>query len=369
MDDRIYGEWDHLLENKVKELGGWLNAHTHLDRANTISRHFLSHMNIEPLEAASLSLRVKQNLVGYLHTGLAYQPENLYERMKKELERAIILGTREIVSFIDATPDIGLTAINEAAKLREEFKEKIKLRIAISPIFGFKNPKEDPDRWEIYKAAAEISDVLGGLPSRDEGKGRIGFDSHVKMVIQLGQELGKEAHFQIDQNNDPRENETEKLIDAVRWLGSPEIKGSSEPTVWAVHAISPSCYSEERFRTLIDGLLKYNIGVICCPSAAISMFQLRPISTPIHNSIARILDMAEAGVPVRIGTDNICDVFVPNGDGKIESEIWLAANLLRFYSINAWSKIGAGIMLNEVDRELIRNALSRAERTWEDLNL
>ena len=29
-----YGEWDEKLETAVKKFGGWVNAHTHLDRAN-----------------------------------------------------------------------------------------------------------------------------------------------------------------------------------------------------------------------------------------------------------------------------------------------------------------------------------------------
>jgi hypothetical protein len=45
---------------------------------------------------------------------------------------------------------------------------------------------------------------------------------------------------------------------------------------------------------MVDKLLKNNIGIITCPSAAISMRQLRPIKTYTHNSIARVLEMLEA---------------------------------------------------------------------------
>ena len=360
-------EYDLVLEETVRNFGGWVNAHTHLDRANTISPEYLAHVNIDPMEAASFPLRVKQNFVGYLHTGLAYQVENLYKRMRKELERMISLKVREVISFFDATPDIGLVAIEQALKLKEEFRGKIALKVAVSPIFGFKNPAEDPDRWEIYKEAAKVADILGALPSRDENEGRIGFDGHIRRVLELGHELHKETHFQIDQNNDPREKETENLIEAIRWLGAPKVEGSSEPTVWAVHVISPSCYPEDRFQRLIEGLLKYNIGVICCPSAAISMMQRRPLTSSIHNSIARILEMMEAGVPVKIGTDNICDIFIPNGDGKVESEVWVAANLLRFYHTVVWAKVGAGISLNDVDREIIRRALHQVKEEWKEL--
>lgn len=347
---RTYGEWDYELEEAVKKLGGWVNAHAHLDRANTFAKKYLAHININPSEAAALSLRAKQDLTGNLHDGLAYQPENLQERMRLELERSISLGTKEIISFIDVAPDIGLRVIEIAAKLRHEFQERLALKVAAYPIFGIGKP----GRWEVFKEAAQIADLLGGLPARDAREGGIGSDEHIKKMIALGHELNKEVHFQVDQDNDPDEDETERIIQAVHWLGSPKIKGISNPTVWAVHAISPSCYNEERFQKLLSGLLKENIGVICCPSAAISMRQLRSKSAPIHNSIARILEMMEAGVPVRIGTDNICDVFIPSGDGKVESEIWLASNVLRFYDTFVWAKVGAGVMLNNTDRDIVQ---------------
>jgi cytosine deaminase len=356
--------WDRALELQVREFGGWVNAHTHLDRANTFAPEFLHHANIDPVGAAGLSLQVKQILVGELHKGLAYRADNLYARMRVELERMAAMRVREVVSFIDATPDIGLVAVEQAARLREEYRGRLTLKIAVSPIFGFKNPRVNPDRWETYCQAAEVADVLGGLPARDRGDGRVGFDGHVRMIIELGKRLGKPVHFQVDQDNDPREDETEQLVQAVRWLGSPEVAGETGPTVWAVHAISPSCYDEKRFQQMVGNLLANQVGIISCPTAALSMFQHRPMLAPIHNSIARLLEMMAAGVPVTVGTDNICDIFIPNGDGSVRSEVWVAATALRFYHTMIWAKIGAGLPLNEGDKEWIRQALQRARDTW-----
>lgn len=363
----IGGGWAAALESTAGEFGGWVNGHTHLDRANTFSPEFLQHANIDPVGAAGLSLPVKQILVGELHKGPAYNPDNLYCRMKAELEHMASSGVREVVSFVDATPDIGLTAVEQAARLREEFRGRLTLKIAVSPIFGFKNPKVKSDRWDVYREAAESADILGGLPARDRGEGRVGFDGHTRMILELGRSLGKPIHFQVDQDNDPREEETEQLVQAVRWMGSPTVDGESGPTVWAVHAISPSCYDEGRFQRLIDNMLEHRIGVVSCPTAALSMFQLRPLSAPVHNSIARLLDMMAAGVPVRIGTDNICDIFIPNGDGSVLSEVWVAATALRFYHTMVWAKVGAGVDLNEGDREWIRQALQRARDGWGSL--
>ena len=352
-------EYDELLIDSVKALGGFCNAHSHLDRNSTLSLSYLQAVGIDPVEGASLPLRAKQNLTGELHKGPAYRPEDLKTRMMESLNRQCSMLTRTVATMVDATPDLpddGLMVINIANEIKREMKDKIDLKVGAHPIFGFRKQ----ERWEVYREAAKKCDFLGGLPEKDEPPtdGRIGFKQHLKRILLLGQELKKPVHFHVDQANDPKETGTETLIEAVEWIGAPEIKGSNSPTVWAIHAISPSNYNQKRFNKLVDGLLKNNIGVICCPSAALSMRQLRPVKSPIHNSMARILEMVEAGVEVRIGTDNICDVFVPSSDGYILTEIKILSNAIRFYIINVLAKLAAGKRLNEMDKEMIRRSLA-----------
>lgn len=352
-------EYDKLLTGSVKALGGFCNAHAHLDRNSTLSLRYLQIVGIDPVEGASLPLRAKQNLTGELHKGPAYSPEDLKRRMTENLERQCSMLTTSVATMVDATPDLpedGQLVINIVNEIKEEMKDRVDLKVGLHPIFGFK----EEERWEVYREAAKKCDFLGGLPEKDEPQtdGRIGFKQHLKRILLLGQELKKPVHFHVDQANDPKETGTETLIEAVEWIGAPEIEGESSPTVWAIHVISPSTYSDKRFTKLVDGLLKNNIGVICCPSAAISMRQFRPIKSPTHNSIARVLEMLEAGVYLRVGTDNICDVFVPSSDGCILSEIKVLSNAIRFYIINVLAKLAAGKKLNEMDKEMIRRSLA-----------
>lgn len=360
-------EYDRLLIKSVKELGGFCNAHAHLDRNSTLELKYLQLVGIDPIEGASLPLRAKQNLTGELHKGPAYNPDDLRKRIKESLEQQYSMFTTSVSSMFDATPDLpedGQQVVNIANGIKEEMKDKIEFNVGVHPIFGFK--KEE--RWEVYKEAAKKSDFLGGLPEKDEPPtdGRIGFKQHLKRILNLGQELHKPVHVHVDQTNDPREEGTETLIQAVEWIGAPEIEGVDSPTVWAIHVLSPSAYDNRRFNKLVDGLLKNNIGVICCPSAAISMRQLRPIKSPIHNSIARILEMLEAGVYVTIGTDNICDVFVPSSDGCILTEIKVLSNAIRFYIINVLAKLAAGKELNEMDKEMIKRSLAADQEIFRE---
>ena len=77
-----------------------------------------------------------------------------------------------------------------------------------------------------------------------------------------------------------------------------------------------------------------DIGVIICPSAAISMTQHNEFNAPIHNSIGPVKVLTDEGVSVGLGIDNIEDIFMPFCDGDFEFELRLLAESERIYKPN-----------------------------------
>lgn len=371
---RFLSPYDRLVLETVAGMGGFTNAHTHLDRADTLNDIYLAHINTTPLEASGLPLTVKQNLTGDLHRGLAYTEKDLRARMQKVLERLVVFGTTSVTTCIDTTSDIGengLLAFRVAKELKQEFAGRIDISVGPNPIFGF---KKGTDRWDIFVAAAEQADFLSALPEKDDCSGRpghdgrVGFRTHIRMVMELARRLKKEVHFHLDQANDPTEMGTEILLEGLNeWIDQPKIPGHLGPVVWVIHMISPSAYSEDRFARLVQSLLDKNVGVIVCPSAAISMRQLRPVCTPIHNSIARVLELCKMGVPVRMGTDNICDLFVPQCSGDMLAEIVMSGHGVRFATPYVWAKLAAGIALNRVDMATAGRVLYQDRKVFQTI--
>ncbi|MFH1392284.1 MAG: hypothetical protein ABIG90_01195 [bacterium] len=371
---RPLSPYDALILEMVEQKNGFYNAHAHLDRADTLPDIYLSHINTTPLEASFYPLKVKQNLTGDLHRGKAYTEEDMKERISKVIERSIAYGTTGIATCVDTSPDLGengLLAFRVTRELKQEFSGQIEIRLAPNPIFGF---KEHSGRWEVFNEAAMQADFLSALPEKDEYNnmspkdGKIGYRPHLKKVIELGCELQKEVHLHLDQTNSPSEQGTKTLIEALRWLDQPVIPNQTEPTIWIIHAISTSAYPEESFKKIIDGLLEHNIGIIVCPTAAISMRQLRPIKAPTHNSIARVLELIKSKVPVLIGTDNICDVFVPQSDGDMLTEIKMLGHAIRFPTPHVLAKIAANERLNEVDRATVGQALYQDRKAFLEID-
>ena len=359
-DTTLLTWYEKSILDEAALLGGIYNAHSHLCRAHTLEGKYLAHIGTSPLEASNLPLSVKQDLVGDLHRGgPAYTEASLRERMTYAIERQIAFGVTRIDTNIDATPDLpedGLLAIRVALELKGVYaKRGIKIRIAPTPIFGFKTDARDKrPRWDVFAEAARMCDFLSLLPEKDDfdkpwaRDGKVGFKHHIRMGLELACDLGKEVQFHLDQMDIPGERGTERLLEVLEVLDQPKIEGDG-PATWVIHMISPSAYSEERFAVLVDRLLEFNVGVIVCPSAALSMRQLRSIDAPKHNSIARVPELVKRKVPIRLGTDNAEDVFVPMGNGDMLTEILLAASSLRVALPSLWGKLAAGVRPNNVD--------------------
>jgi cytosine deaminase len=208
----------------------------------------------------------------------------------------------------------------------------------------------------LLAEGAEQSDFVGLLPERDAKERypeHIGFSESCRRALILADQLGKKIHIHTDQANHIDQSESELIVSLVEKLGL-GVEQGSEPFIWLIHVISPSTYDEPRFLDLARRLADQNIGVICCPSAAVSMRQYRPVQSPTYNCIARVLDLLGAGVWVRLGSDNVCDITSPMGTVDLMDELAFLGNAMRFYDVDVLARIGAGQRLTEKEIDRIR---------------
>ena len=367
------------LRDRISQLGGILNAHLHLDRSGTYDATLKILREVgQGDQRSSLSLARKHSLIPWIHDSDCYHPESLKERVRVYLDLLVSAGTTRADSLVDVTVDrVGLSALEVFLELKQEFQGALDFRVGAYSPLGFRDA--EPERWSILEEGAVLADFLGGLPERDDRfdyPDHIGFEECCRRLVRLSDELGKPLHLHLDQKNMADENGAERALNVIADLALNHSTQGASPLLWFVHMISSSAYDEVRFQRLLDQLVEHQIGVICCPSAAISMRQIRGMSAPTHNSLARVLEMLEAGIPVRIGSDNICDITSPAGTTDLIDELYVLCNTLRFYNEPILAKLGAGLPLSETerarverhlknDREEILQAVSRTLRIRE----
>ena len=298
---------------KVREKGGFKCYHAHFDKAFLI--------NSDNIERSQSSLQEKWKLYRDFKNGYTY--DDLWFRMSKCIDLMIDQKVKYCRSFVDADNIVGLLPIEVACDLKEYYKNKIKLEFGIQPLEGL----EDKDCFDLFVKACEKADVIGGLPDRDSNP-----VEHIEKLFRLSKSLDKKIDIHVGQNNIPTEKEEEMVLNCVD-------KWNMHDKVNLVHAISLNCQNNNYINNLAIKMKKFGVGVIVCPSAAISMKQNRNFVSPIHNSIAPVNMLVQNGVKVGLGIDNISDLFMPLVDGDLWFECRLLMESIRNYNFDFISDI------------------------------
>lgn len=354
--------WFSKLKAEMIAHGGGFNAHLHLDRADTLDDSYLDHVRLQPLQKSYISLQKKHSLINDLHSGPAYDKTDLERRVNLNIDLMLQCDTVRADTMVDVTADrVQLSALETLAEIKRKRKDEIDLRLASYSPLGFRD--DEPERWDVFEKGVRIADFIGALPEaddKDDYPENIGFMENCQRVLDLAKDVNKMVHFHTDQRNLESEKGTEQVAEAVDRYGAPKSEDGT-PMIWAVHAISPSTYSEDRFNRLVEKLKALNIGIICCPSAALGMRQIRSKMSPTYNSIPRVLEFLKAGVHVRIGSDNIGDICSPSTTADLLDEMFTLSAALRFYNTAILAKLAAGKMLDDADRDFIAAHLEENE--------
>lgn len=346
------------LDARILANGGAFNAHLHIDRAGTYDETVRLLQDRGVRDGANSTLAGKHSMIPMIHASHLYDPDNLTDRVSFYLDAMIEVGTVRADSVVDVTTDrVGSSALDTLLNLSARYADRIDFRLGAYSPLGFCD--DEPARWDLVESAVARAHFMGILPERDDRgdyPDHIGFVECCRRSLLLAARHGKDLHIHVDQANHPNEGGGEVVARLVRELGLGR-KAGTTPFVWLIHLISPSTYPEARFRALSEDLAELGIGVICCPSAAISMRQLRPLMSPAFNCIARVLELLDDGVQVRIGSDNVCDITSPMGTPDLMAEIFVLANALRIYDTGILARIAAGQPLDAVERARLRKHL------------
>ena len=284
----------------------WVCHHLHIDKSNTITN--------ARLDKSLVHMRNRWSLMRDIKT--KYTRHDLKKRMLKTTSMIMKQGCRKMRTFIDIDNIVGLEPLYTAIDVKNYWKPRgIELQLGTQLLEGL----ETPENIKLFDEAAELVDFIGCLPSRDTSP-----EKHLDIVFSKASDMGKDIEAHLDQCNIPSEKETELFCDFVEKY---KYQGKSR----AIHCVSLACHPLDYQRKISKRLHNLDIGVIVCPSAAISMTQHNEYNAPIHNSIAPIKVMLDEKVNVGLGIDNVEDIFMPFCDGDLMFELRLLAETERIY--------------------------------------
>ena len=292
---------------EVRKRGGYSCYHAHFDKAYLMTPEIFSK--------CQSSLQEKWNL--YREFKIQYTTEDLVKRMSLCVDNLVNQGVKYIRTFVDADSIVKQKCIDSAIIVKNKYINKVIIEIAIQPLEGL----EKNESKENFLKACIKADYIGGLPDRDSSP-----EKHLDLLFSLARNLNKPIDIHVGQNNIPSEKETELVLDKIEEF-------NLKQKVNLIHCISLACQKEDYIRHQARRMKRLDVNVIVCPSAAISMKQKHSAYAPIHNSIAPVDILLEEGVNVKLGIDNIEDLFMPLVDGDMWFETRLLMEATRIYDL------------------------------------
>jgi cytosine deaminase len=294
--------------HKIKEKGGWVNTHAHLDRAYTITKDNFHYTKATLQEKWELNNELKQKST----------VTDIYDRMAYGIETMLKQNVTAVGTFIDVDHYIKDKAIKAAEKIRSTFKNDLQIVYINQVHYGVL----DKLAREWFEIGAEFVDIIGGLPERDKGKEA----EHLDILFDTAKRMNKMVHVHIDQFNDPNQNDTELLAKKTIEHG---LKGR----VVGIHGISIGAHKKEYREKLYTLMKEADLMMIACPLGWIDTRRNENLM-PFHNAVTPVDELVSEGITVGIGTDNIADIYKPFITGDMWEELHVLLEATHYYTVS-----------------------------------
>ena len=286
---------------------GFVNIHTHLDKADLLTRMRPDQFGKSLEENRKLLKTFKRD----------YTVEEIKERAGKVIREFVANGVTAIRTQVDVDSTGGLKPLKALKELKAE--SPVNLQVCAFPQQGVVDGKS---REMVEEALKSGADLLGGLPLVE--KTREEQTQHIDILFELAKKYDVDLEVQVDESNNPQDF-------LLPTLAEKTIENGWGGRVSATHCISLSAVDDKVAAETIKLVKAARMNVIVTPSAnLITQFRIPDgVHSRPNNSITRVKELVEAGVNVALGTDNVRDIFYPLGNCSILREMHVLAAATR----------------------------------------
>jgi len=278
----------------------FVNGHLHLCKVYTlemVGMNALSSYTSGSMGGAMTAIeqaaKVKEN----------YDEKWIIKNVRKALDLAVRFGNTHIRAFADTDTKAKLEGVKALIKAREEYKDRVELQVVAFTQDGI---VRDPGAEDYIRQALELgADVVGGIPwieyTDEDAK------EHIDRMFKLAKEFDKDVSMLIDDAGDAGLRTLEMLVKKT-------IEEGWHGRVTVQHARAMALYPEPYYRKIEHLLKEGRVGLVSDPQTG-----------PLY---ARVRSLYEAGVSVALGQDDIADAYYPFGRNNMLEVAFLAAHLM-----------------------------------------
>ena len=279
---------------------GLIETHIHLDKSRILGRCKAEKGDLE--EAIGEVAKQKKS----------FTPEDVYNRAKRTLEKAILHGTTHMRTHLEVDPGIGLRGLEGVRPLIEEYRWAIDLQICIFPQEGLLN---NPGTDELMVAALKNGGtVVGAAPYTDSNP-----HGQIDRVFEMAREFDIDIDMHLDFGPDPSDldlNHVCTLTERYKWGGRVAIG----------HVTKLAYAPPEVFEQVGRRLANAGVALTVLPSTDLYLMG-RDRATGKTRGVTEAHRLLHHGVNCSLSTNNVLNPFTPFGDCSLIRQANLFANI------------------------------------------
>ncbi len=279
---------------------GFVETHIHLDKSCILGR---CDCRLGTLQEAIAAVAAAKR---------GFTEDDVYERARGTLEKAILHGTTRMRTHVEVDPRIGLTSVRALLRLKRDYAWAIDIELCAFPQEGL---LDDPGCEEVLVAALEAgADVVGGAPYVDR-------ESHgqIARIFALAQRFDVDIDLHLDFSLDPSHldlDEVCRMTDAVGWGGRVAIG----------HVTKLSALPPARVEAIGRQLAAAGVALTVLPATDLFLMG-RDRDHNVPRGVTPAHRLRECGVTCSLSTNNVLNPFTPFGDCSLLRMANLYANV------------------------------------------
>ncbi len=281
-------------------VAGFVETHIHLDKSCILDR------------CKSWEGTLAEAIAEVAAAKRAFTEDDIYQRARRTLERAILQGTMRMRTHVEVDPRIGLKGFSAIRRLKRDYAWAIDVEICVFPQEGLLN---DPGTEELLIAACEQgADLIGGCPYTDSDP-----YGQIARIFAIARRFDRDIDFHLDFDIDPS------------WMHLDEVCRHTEAAGWGGrvtigHVTKLSAIGPERYTAIAKRLADAGVAVTVLPATDLFLMG-RNHDHHIPRGVTAAHRLLDYGVVCSIASNNILNPFTPFGDCSLIRMANLYANV------------------------------------------
>jgi cytosine/creatinine deaminase len=220
--------------------------------------------------------------------------------------------------FADVDSDAGLRAIKGLLAIREKYRDVLTVQVVAFPQNGVFRARASTEK--LLNQALEMDiDAIGGIPwlepSEESQK------AHVDLILELAKKYDLDAHFVLDDTENPTARSTE-------YVAARTIEMGLQSRVHGTQANALAYYDNAHAARVIR-LVKES-GMTIFSNAHVALLTTNTGHQPAPRGMTRVRELLAAGVPVATAQDDIDNPYYPFGRNDLLEVSQYMAHLGQF---------------------------------------